>query len=285
MNLQYWYMLPISIVVAATAMASGIEGATFFTPIFMLGLGLSPEVAIGTGLITQVFGFTTGLYTFSRQRLIDYQLGLKLLMVTVPAAIIGSGLSGVIEPLTLKLVLGVGLLAVGANFLRTPLPLEIGMLDQKTRELTVNSPRTCLVTAAGEEICYTACNHREGRLIAGIGSFFMGMVSTGLGEMNGYYLLRRCRVPSKIAVPTSVFVVAITALVASTGHLVGFVQTGGRTLTTVLSLVIFTVPGVVVGGLVGALFAQRIPQRRLEHGLGVLLILVAFLTLGQVLRG
>jgi hypothetical protein len=103
--------------------------------------------------------------------------------------------------------------------------------------------------------------------------------------MNGYYLLRRCRVPSKIAVPTSVFVVAITALVASAGHLVGFVQVGGSTLTTVLSLVIFTVPGVVVGGLVGALLAQRIPQRRLERGLGMLLILVAFLTLGQVLRG
>jgi len=52
-------MLPVAIIVATIAMASGIGGATFFAPIFMLALGLSPEVAIGTVLITEVFGFAS----------------------------------------------------------------------------------------------------------------------------------------------------------------------------------------------------------------------------------
>ena len=59
MSLEYWFMLPVAILVATTAMASGVEGATFFTPIFLLGLGLPIEVAIGTGLITEVFGFAS----------------------------------------------------------------------------------------------------------------------------------------------------------------------------------------------------------------------------------
>lgn len=54
-----------------------------------------------------------------------------------------------------------------------------------------------------------------GRLIAGVGGLFVGMISTGLGELNGYFLLQRCRVPSKVSVATSIFVVALTALSAS----------------------------------------------------------------------
>jgi len=73
MNLEFWYLLPISIVFATIAMASGVEGATFFTPLFIIGIGLTPEIAIGTGLITEVFGFGSGLFAYTRKRLIDYK--------------------------------------------------------------------------------------------------------------------------------------------------------------------------------------------------------------------
>jgi hypothetical protein len=61
---------------------------------------------------------------------------------------------------------------------------------------------TCLTTAQGEQVCYTVCNRTEGRLIAGIVGLFVGMISTGLRELNGYFLLQRCRVPSKVSVAT-----------------------------------------------------------------------------------
>ena len=60
MSIEYWYMLPVSILISTLAMASGIGGATFFSPLFMLAQGLPPSVAIGTGLITEVFGFASG---------------------------------------------------------------------------------------------------------------------------------------------------------------------------------------------------------------------------------
>jgi len=276
-------MFPVSILVATTAMASGVEGATFFAPIFILLLRLPPEVAIGTGLITEVFGFASGLFAYRRKKLIDYRLGIGLLLATVPLALIGTWLSTLINPGILKIVLGAGLLTIGSNFLHTPSEEEIEQLNQRTREIGSNAERSCIVDAKGEEICYRVCNRAEGQLIAGIGSLFMGMVATGLGEMNGFYLLRRCRVPARVAVATSVFVVSVTALIASTGHLIKFVQSGGDSLNTVLSLVIFTIPGVVIGGQVGSAVASRIPQHMLERILGALFIMVAFLMLTDVL--
>jgi hypothetical protein len=265
-------------------MASGVGGATFFSPLFMLALGLSPEVAIGTGLITEVFGFASGVHAYARKRLIDYRLGMNLLMVTIPMALAGTWVSRSIDPDILKTVLGVGLFAVAASFLRSPEPKDVARMDAAIdQEFGGGKAETCLTSAAGDRICYTVCNRTEGRLIAGVGGLFVGMISTGLGELNGYFLLQRCRVPSAVSVATSVFVVALTALTAASGHLMHFVRVGGNTLPTVLSIAIFTVPGVAIGAQMGSLAASRFPARTLERILGVLFILVAVLTLAEVM--
>lgn len=283
MSLEYWFMLPVSILVATIAMASGVEGATFFSPLFILALRLPPEVAIGTALTTEVFGFASGLFAYARKRLIDYRLGLGLLLVTIPLAILGTWISGVIDSVYLMIILGIGLFVVALSFLRQPKRADILRMDASLlEESAVIKNETMLLTADGEEIRYTTCNRGEGMALSGIGALFMGMVSTGLGEMNGYFLLQRCRVPSKVSVATSVFIVAVTALVASTGHFIQFARTGGEVLQTVLNLILFTVPGVIIGGQIGSRIASHIPQHTLEMGLAVLFILVAILTLGQV---
>ncbi|MDZ7843505.1 MAG: sulfite exporter TauE/SafE family protein [Anaerolineales bacterium] len=284
MSLQYWFVFPVAVLIATVAMAAGVGGATFFAPFFILVLGVPPEVAIGTGLITEVFGFSSGLYAYARKRLIDYQLGLSLLVITVPLALLGTAVANWFEPDILKVVLGVGLFAVALSFLRTPDEEEVFLLDQAILdEYGGKKAETSLITAEGEEIRYKVCNKTEGRLICGIGGLFEGMISTGLGELNGYFLLRRCRVPSRVSIATSVFIVAVTALAASVGYFVRFLQLGGDVLQTVLSIVLFTVPGVVLGAQLGSRVSSQIPQRIMERGLGVLFILVAGLTLGEVL--
>lgn len=281
---DFWYMLPISALVATVAMASGVEGATFFAPIFLLGLGLEPEIAIGTGLLTEVFGFASGVTAYVRRRLIDYRLARTLLIATVPAAVLGSLIAGFVRPDLLETVLGVGLLAVAVSFLRAPNATEVAQLDAGVaREYGGASAETCHVTADGDTICYTVCNRGEGRALAGVGALFMGMISTGLGEMNGYFLLRRCRVPSRVAVGTGVFVVAITALSAATIHLWRFARSGGDDLAVVLSLAAFTVPGVIIGGQLGPMLATRISQHTLEKALGFLFAVVGVLMLGKIL--
>lgn len=230
-----------------------------------------------------VFGFASGLYAYARQRLIDYKLGFTLLVATVPLALLGTWVVGWVPSTILKVILGVGLFAVAVSFLRTPERKDIQRMDAAVeQEYGGRKATTTLVTSTGEQIRYRVCNRGEGMLIAGVGGLFVGLISTGLGELNGYFLLQRCRVPSKVSVATSVFVVAVTALSASVGHFIRFTQSGWEVLSTVLSLVIFTVPGVIIGAQVGALVASRIPQRILERSLAVLFILVALLTIGEV---
>jgi hypothetical protein len=276
-------MFPISILIATIAMASGVGGATFFSPLFILALGFPPDVAIGIGLITEVFGFASGVYAYAHKRLIDYKLGVNLLVATIPAAILGSYISSSIEPNILKAVLGVGLFAIALSFLHSPDHEEVALLDNAIQaKYGGSNAETTLITRDGEEIRYTVCNHTQGRLISGVGGLFVGLISTGLGEMNGYFLLQRCRVPSKVSVATSVFVVALTALAASSAHFVQFTQAGQDVLQLVFKVVVFTAPGVVIGGQLGTMVAQRISQRTMELGIAILFILVALLTLGEV---
>jgi len=278
MSLEFWYMLPVGIVIATIAMASGVGGATFFSPLFILGLGLSPELAVGSGLVVEVFGFSSGVYAYVKRKLIDYRVGGMLLSATVPAAIAGVVIAHFANADILKLILGMGLFAIAISFLRAPDEEMEAALDEMAHE-DPETAETCLVTAEDEEICYTVCNTTEGRLISGIGGLFVGMVSSGLGELNGYFLLQRCRVPSSVSVATSVFVVAITALIASVGHLYQVAQGGLTGLTTMGNLLLFTVPGVVIGAQLGPEVAKRVPDRTMEIFLGCLFTVTAGLLL------
>ncbi len=283
MTLEFWYLFPAAFAIATLAMASGIGGATFFSPLFILALRLPPEVAIGTALITELFGFGSGLLAYGRQRVIDYKLGLLMLSATVPLAILGTVLAGIIDPEILKVVLGVGLAAVAISFLHAPREEDVRKLTAAAIEhAEEQGAATCLNARDGEEICYRVDRKVQGMITAGIGGLFVGLISTGLGELNDYFLLRRCKVPSRAGVATSVFVIAVTVLVASGSHVVRFVQAGPQTLLQVANLVVFTVPGVLIGGQVGPAIAGKIPERVMEISLGILFVAISLLTIAEV---
>jgi uncharacterized membrane protein YfcA len=283
MTLRYWYMLPVATVIGALATASGIGGATFFAPLFVLVLGMTPEVAIGTALIIEVFGFTSGFLSYARRRLIDYGLGTALLVTTIPMALVGVWMSERIEPDILKAILGVGLFVVAANALRTPKRETVERMDDTIhRRYSKRRGETCLVTAGGEEICYTVCNRTEGRLIAAAGALFKGMIGTGLGEIDEHFLLERCHVPSAVSVATGVYVLLLTSLAAAAGHLGGFLRANRAGLDPALSLLIFAIPGVLIGGQLGPRIAGTIPERAFDRVLHVLLLLAASLVLVEV---
>ncbi len=283
MTLEFWFMLPAAFAISTLAMASGIGGATFFAPLFILALRLPPEVAIGTALVTELFGFGSGLVAYGRQKVIDYKLGLLMIAATVPLAILGTVLAGLIDPNILKVVLGVGLAAVAISFLHAPGKEGVKELTAAAfKHAEVHGADTCIIARDGEKICYRVDRKVQGMITAGIGGLFVGLISTGLGELNDYFLLRRCKVPSRVAVSTSVFVIAVTVLAASGSHVVRFVQAGPDTLLQVASIVIFTVPGVLIGGQVGPAIASKIPERVMELSLGILFVAISLLTIAEV---
>ena len=282
MTFDYWFMFPIAIVIATTAMASGVEGAAFFTPLFILVLGFPPEVAIGTGLITAVFGTASGVTAYAYKQLIDYRLGGTLLITTIPMGILGTGLSTYLYPNVLKAALAIMLVAVATSFRGAFGPTSRAPGESQTAQPATVRPLRQIMARNGETFRYPEPNLPVGRAITAVGGLFLGLISTGLGQLNGYYLIQRSQVPGKVAVATSVFIVAVTALIASTGHLVRFVSAGGITLHTVLNVVVFTIPGVLIGGQVGPMLANSITQRTLKRSLAVLFLTIAILLLIEI---
>src|SRR6056297_2058024 len=106
--LAHWWVFPASIVFSTVALSSGVSGALFFSPFFMLIVGLTPSQAIGAGLLTEVFGMGNGLRSYVKQRVVDFQTVKWLLLGAVPAVILGAFAAHSVDPTLLKYVFGVG---------------------------------------------------------------------------------------------------------------------------------------------------------------------------------
>ena len=63
---SFWFMFPVAVVIATIAMLAGIGGAVMFAPFFMLVLKLDPLIALGAGLVIEVFGFSSGVIGYWR---------------------------------------------------------------------------------------------------------------------------------------------------------------------------------------------------------------------------
>lgn len=285
MDLSYWYMFPIAIGIATLANSAGIGGATFFSPLMLIVLGLSPEVAIGTALATEVFGFGSGVIAHTRAGTVDWLVARRLIAVAVPAGVIGSLVGGSVPEALLKSVLGLGLLVIAVVFIRHEDHAKEDASIARGEGIIDPYEDRSVTSRDGEVFEYQLCRHREGQVGAGIGGLFVGMISTGLGELNSYALVKRCRIPTRVTVATSVVVVAVTALAASITHLADLASSSSEDLDTVLSLVIFTIPGVIIGGQLGPRVVRRIDGDALIRALGWLFVLVGTITLVEAWIG
>ena len=259
-SFELWYLFPVAILIATIAMSSGIGGAVFFSPLFMLALKLEPQIAIGSALITELFGFSSGLIAYYKAKLIDFKLALNLLLFSVPAAIIGTIYADLFPDIVLKSIFATGLIFIGTQLFTSWRKEEREKHEKLNIKEFESNYESELTDSKGRVFRYTVCNKNMGRLFAGIGGAFVGMISVGLAELQEYHLVARCKVPTPVAVATSVFVVVITVLVASAGHFYEFAKEGGEVLNQVINVVIFTIPGVIVGGQIGPALQKVLPR-------------------------
>lgn len=276
LTFEFWHLFPLSIIIATLAMSTGIGGAVFFSPLFMLALKLEPKIAIGTALITELFGFSSGLIAYYKAKLIDFKLAKNLLIFSVPAAILGAYYADALPPVVLKAIFAVGLIFIGFQLFNAWRKEEREKREREHQLEFQSNYESELTDASGKVYRYTICNRNMGRSFAAIGGAFVGMISVGLAELQEYHLVARCKVPTPVAVATSIFVVVITVLVASIGHFYEFAKAGGDELNQVVNLAIFTVPGVIIGGQIGPKLQKKLPEDKMKIGISILFILLGF---------
>jgi uncharacterized membrane protein YfcA len=280
---EFWYLLPISILIATISMSSGIGGAVFFSPLLMLALKLDPRIAIGAALATEVAGFSSGLIAYYKAQLIDFKLAGNLLLFSIPGAVLGTIYSDLIPPLVLKAIFGVGLIFIGYQLFAAWRKEEREKNEASFKKEFEKDFESELTDRDGKIYRYTICNKSIGRTFAAIGGAFVGMISVGLAELQEYHLVARCKVPTPVAVGTSVFVVVITVFVASVGHFYEFAKEGGEVLSLVLNVIIFTVPGVIIGGQIGPKLQKIIPEDKMKVAISFAFLIIGVFMLYTVI--
>lgn len=280
LTFEYWYFLPLAIIIASIAMSSGIGGAVFFAPILMLALKLDPVVAVGISLAIELFGFGSGLFAYVKSKLIDYQLGFNLLIFSVPMAILGTIYADLIPPVILKTIFATGLVFIGTQLYTSWRKEEKEKLNKDIHKESEHQFYSMLTDDQGRIYKYTVCNKNLGRAFAAIGGAFLGMLSVGLAELQEYHLVAKCKVPSPVAIATSIFVVVITVLTASIGHFYEFfTHSDAEVLSQVVNINMFAIPGVVIGGQIGPRLQKYLPADVMKVGVSALFVLVGIFML------
>ncbi len=268
LDVTYWWVFPVAVLVATIANASGLGGGPFFYPFFLLVMGIDPASVIGTSLLTQAFGMSSGAFAYIQKKLVDYKLALKVGIISVPAAIVGTmfmvELVGVIQ-----IVFAFLLLFIAFKIFTSP--EEKDVLRRSGEESAGYSRRNRKLTNSYEFLVKTW----EALIVGGVGGLSDGLISTGLGEINSYFFIVRSKVPVKIAVATSCFLIAMGAVAAGV-----FQFANGN---VIVPLATFTIPGVIIGGQLGPRISTRLNPNLLKKIIAFLFVFIALVLFGKAL--
>ncbi len=271
---ELWWVLPVSVVFSTVAIGSGVSGALFFSPFFMLVVGLAPAQAVGAGLLTEVFGMGNGLRSYVRAKLVDYATARWLLLGAIPSVVVGAIAADLLSDRILKGNFGIGLLVLAAFLVlvRSPEECEPGdkavpLIDRKSRD----KGTTVVRARDGAVYEYPTCWRLPGVVMAAVGGVLTGMISAGLPEISTTQLVVRCRVPPRVAIATSVFTLALVAAVGAGIH--------ALSAQPVWQVVGWSIPGVLIGSTIGSRVGKYLPAKVMEKGLGVVFGSVGILVL------
>ena len=261
-------------------MLSGIGGAALFIPIFVIIFPiLGPEyplttaAAIGTALMTEVFGFSSGFVGYYRKRLIDFRSAIPFICVAVPVAIIGALMLALLkeQETFLKAAYAVLMINLCPVILKhTPPPATTSENAADKNSLASDRPARSITAKSGETYSYAVPRvGLVGGMITSIGAFLTGLLGVGIGEVIVPQLVKRNHVPVAVAAATSVFTVIVTIASASFTQVMALISAGGVNAIP-WNLVCYTIPAVIIGGQIGPWLQGRIAQRTMEKVIAIL---------------
>lgn len=275
----YWFMFPVSICVATTAMLTGIGGAAFFVPIFLIIFPLLGEqyvlatavAAIGVGLLTETFGFTSGFIGYYRRGLIDFKIAKTFMKLAVPTALAGALISHYVNGTLLKfmyasLMLVMAWVLLNESHDKPKIEESDGASnDPDIREITATDGTQYRYRFRGAQDRQTGSTS--------FGGFLTGMLGVGIGEVVMPQLVKKVGIPVGVAAGSSVTVVIVTVMSASFTHIAALMAEGGVNAVP-WNLVMYTVPGVLIGGQIGPRLQGKVPAIVMERGIATVFTII-----------
>lgn len=232
-HLELWFLFPVGVVIAIFAMATGVSGANFWAPVYLLWLRLDPQLGFWLSLVSMIFGFSSGLARNLRQGTVNCFLVREYLKIVLPLTILGAVIAPAVRPRWLFLAFAAFVFVYSTRLL-------VG-----------------LVRGGGTPLSKDERLHWE---VAALGGFLTGLITVGLGKLLLPFCLRhkRCQSPAE-AVGTTVALVFVASLCASLARLTpALLHVLKTNYVQLLSMLLFVVPGVFIGGQIGPRVAYRV---------------------------
>ncbi len=225
--LEYWFMFPVAIIVASLATGSGFGGGILFFPVFIHGLNLSVPEAVGTGMITEVFGMSSAMISYTAQKQVEFEIALPMIIISFPGILAGLYFVQVVNPAYPKFFFGVVVLLCALWVLHS------------LKEKKQNKGSNLLVE---DMIPYS--------WIPFLGGFSSGITSVGTAETIFPVLDRMMKIEIHRAVATTVMIEGAVAWLATSVNIwEGQIR---------WPVAVYTIAGVIIGGRVGPMVSRRI---------------------------
>jgi uncharacterized membrane protein YfcA len=241
---EVWLALPTGIGIAAVASAVGIGGGILWMPFLIIMLRLKPETAVLTSLIIQSAGMGSGAVAYGRKDRIDYRLAGLLLLITAPGIAVGAYAASITSPAHMELILGLLTLTTAFLFVSS---------NQQYHDV------------GGTRAQRQGANPYLGFI--SLLSIVSGMLSISIGEWLIPLMRSKMALRMSVAVATSITTIFGTCLIGAASHAL----LGNHPQWAVI---LWAVPGVLIGGQIGPRLAERINERKLKDIFIFLLTLI-----------
>ena len=237
---QLW-LIPLGVAAGVLGSMIGLGGGIIVVPVLTF-FGFPPTLAASNSLFAALSNATASTISYAKQKRIDFSLGLKLGLLSVPGTVLGAYVSSDVTPGIFKILFGLVLISSAFYiFLRKK-------IETKQKVVT----KQLMLFAIGA-------------------SFFAGIISSFFGIGGGIIFVPLMVVgigmTMKKAAPTSQFILLFASLSGVISHsLLGhpdFLQAG------LLAI------GSFVGGLIGARLSLDIRERYLQILVSVIIIAAA----------
>ena len=234
---QLW-LIPLGFIAGVLGSMIGLGGGIIVVPVLTF-FGFPPTLAASNSLFAAFSNAVASSFSYSKQKRVDFSLGLKLGLLSVPGTVLGAYISSDVTPGIFKILFGLVLISSAIYiFLRKKIETKQNVMTTKV-----------IIFAIGA-------------------SFFAGIISSFFGIGGGIIFVPLMVVgigmTMKKAAPTSQFILLFASLSGVIVHSVlghpDFMQAG------LLAM------GSFAGGLLGARLSLDIRERYLQILVSVIII-------------